>query len=132
MSKILLDLLLLFISAWVSSFAKSFQDELLFYYDKSIFYTWKHNKWFGSPLNTWNNKNFSKNPIIRWLFNGPFVFTTDIYHFADFFRNFTVPVTVSIIIGHPIWSLWYYLIFTTNFTIFFGYVWIKIKKSIWS
>ncbi len=118
------NLLLILLTSALAGWAKSIQDELNFYYDKSIFSTWKNKSWFGAPQNTWNNKNtISSNPILKWLFNGPLVFVTDAWHFFDFIRNMAIPTALAYITNHWWWLLWYWMVFSTIFDGFFAYIW---------
>jgi hypothetical protein len=78
-------------------------DKLQFHYNKSIFKNFK-NKQFWNPKISWKNKwkNGDKDKGEKFLFSSTlFVFTTDAWHLAKFFRNLCIVVSMFIFIYSP-------------------------------
>lgn len=78
-------------------------DKIQFHYNKSIFKNFK-NQQFWDPKLSWINKwkNGNKKNGEKFLFSSTlFVFTTDAWHLAKFFRNFCIVVSMFLFIYLP-------------------------------
>jgi hypothetical protein len=78
-------------------------DKIQFHYNKSIFKNFK-NQQFWNPKLSWINKwkNGNKKNGEKFLFSSTlFVFTTDAWHLAKFFRNFCIVVSMFLFIYLP-------------------------------
>jgi hypothetical protein len=89
-------ILLIFLS--LVGFFEAVMDKLQFNYNKSIFINFK-NQQFWNPKISWKNKweNGDKDNGERFLFSSTlFVFTTDAWHLAKFFRNICIAISMFI------------------------------------
>lgn len=90
------------------------------HWKKSIFNKYPIDSFYGCKDDTWVRKHNYKNKYIKYLFQTIFVFTTDIWHFANFIHILGVYLSVifSVICGY-----YYGFIFIYNI---FGYIFLNL------
>lgn len=71
-------------------------------WSKSIFSKYEINSFFGCKDNTWERKYNFKNKHVKYLFSTIFVFTTDIWHFANFISKVGTYLSLIIILFIPL------------------------------
>ncbi len=94
-------------------------DEIRYHW-KRVFAHWfkdkpKLEKWFN-PAISWNNKYWSDNKYIQWIFMSPLVFITDFWHFLKFVMlNCFYGILSLMMIEFGIFHMkWYWLILGMN------------------
>jgi hypothetical protein len=84
-------------------FFEAVMDKLQFHYNKSVFKNFK-NQQFWNPKISWKNKwkNGDKDKGEKFPFSSTlFVFTTDAWHLAKFFRNLCIVIAMFLFIYSP-------------------------------
>ena len=84
-------------------FFEAVMDKIQFHYNKSIFINFK-NQQFWNPKISWKNKwkNGGKDNGEKFPFSSTlFVFTTDAWHLAKFFRNLCIVIAMFLFIYSP-------------------------------
>jgi hypothetical protein len=72
--------------AIVAIAASNTMDEIRFHWSRAFGYwfnNYKLEQWFN-PSHSWENKYWSENKYIQWIFMSPLVFITDFWHFLKF------------------------------------------------
>lgn len=108
---ILFTVLLLLSGIW-----KAAADTHAFWWKSSIFFsrkeaTTKIGKWWQwfTAKDASNNKYRFSNPILSWLFQGPLVATTDVWHFSNFLFYTTYQVIIASCIAADFWGILFYV-----------------------
>ena len=108
--------------AFLAVAANATMDEIRFHWDR-IFRYWFIDKkypaktgwiegWFN-PSISWQNKYWSKNKYIQWIFMSPLVFITDFWHFLKFIMLNSIYGIIILLIEVDI--RWWWLLIGFNF-----------------